>query len=390
MKTKRMLAAGLAAAMLLVTACGQDSDETDDAAADDTTTEDSEATDDTDEADEADETDEGDEGEVEESTGDAPAPFDRDDLKIAIVQNSGQGDYFQQYLNGTRQQAEALGMELDVYDAQGDNATQAVQLDQAIGSGVDGIIVRHGFPDTLCPGVNEAIEQGIPVIIYDVEIQQCAPDAVQTQQSDVEMASLVLDKMVEDVGSDVQVGYVNVLGIAPLDRRHEVWEEYKAEHGWEELFFTGTYTNSTATDTAAMVDSALKSNPDVEAIYAPYDELTKGTLSALEQNPGLENVLVYGADISTADIELMVAEGSPWIATGATDPNAIGAVVVRTLALHMAGELAEMKVEFPPILITQDFLRENDIRNMEDLRAEEPALNIADVSSAPWIPSVTF
>jgi simple sugar transport system substrate-binding protein len=281
-------------------------------------------------------------------------------------------------------------MELDVYDAQGDNATQAVQLDQAIGSGVDGIIVRHGFPDTLCPGVNEAIEQGIPVIIYDVEIQQCAPDAVQTQQSDVEMASLVLDKMVEDIGSDVLVGYVNVLGIAPLDRRHEVWEEYKAEHNWEELFFTGTYTNSTATDTAAMVDSALKSNPDVEAIYAPYDELTKGTLSALEQNPGLENVLVYGADISTADIELMVAEGSPWIATGATDPNAIGAVVVRTLALHMAGELAEMKVEFPPILITQDFLRENGIRNMEDLRAEEPALNIADVSSAPWIPAVTF
>jgi simple sugar transport system substrate-binding protein len=373
-----MLAAGLAVAMLLVTACGQDAVETDDAAAEDTSTEDTEATDDTDE------------GEVEEATSDAPAPFDRDDLRIAIVQNSGQGDYFQQYLNGTRQQAEALGMELDIYDAQGDNATQAVQLDQAIGSGVDGIIVRHGFPDTLCPGVNEAIEQGIPVIIYDVEIQQCAPDAVQTQQSDVEMASLVLDKMVEDVGSDVLVGYVNVLGIAPLDRRHEVWEEYKAEHNWEELFFTGTYTNSTATDTAAMVDSALKSNPDVEAIYAPYDELTKGTLSALEQNPGLENVLVYGADISTADIELMVAEGSPWIATGATDPNAIGAVVVRTLALHMAGELAEMKVEFPPILITQDFLRENGIRNMEDLRAEEPALNIADVSSAPWIPAVTF
>jgi simple sugar transport system substrate-binding protein len=379
LRTKRFLATGLAAAMLLVTACSQDSGETADPAAE-TTTEETEAT----------ETEEVDEGEVEETTADAPAPFDRDDVKIAIVQNSGQGDYFQQYLNGTRQQAEALGMELDVYDAQGDNATQAVQLDQAIASGVDGIIVRHGFPDTLCPGVNEAIDQGIPVIIYDVEIQQCAPDAVQTQQSDVEMAGLVLEKMAEDIGSDVQVGYVNVLGIAPLDRRHEVWESYKAEYNWEELFFTGTYTNSTATDTAAMVDSALKSNPDVVAIYAPYDELTKGTLSALEQNPGLEDVLAYGADISTADIELMIADGSPWVATGATDPNAIGAVVVRTLALHMAGELDEMKVEFPPILITQDFLRENDIRNMEDLRAKEPALNIADVSSAPWIPSVTF
>ena len=321
----------------------------------------------------------------------APAPFDGDGVNIAIVQQSGQGDYFQQYLNGTRQQVEALGGELAVFDAQGDNATQASQLDQAIASAPDGIIVRHGFPDTLCPGVNKAIEQGIPVIIYDVEIQQCAPDAIQTQQSDVEMATLVLNQMVEDIGTDQNVGYVNIAGIAPLDRRDGVWQEFKADNNWTELFKTGTYTNSTATDTAPMVSNALKANPDVAAIYAPYDELTKGTLSALEQNPDLEGkVLVYGADISTADIELMKAEGSPWVATGATDPNAIGAAVVRTLALHMADELEVTKVEFPPILITADFLRENDVNNMEDLRAAEPSLNIADVSSADWIPSVTF
>ncbi|WP_109471960.1 substrate-binding domain-containing protein [Ornithinimicrobium cavernae] len=331
-----------------------------------------------------------DEGETTSASAEAPAPFD-EAVNIAIVQNSGQGDYFQQYLNGTRQQVEALGGELAVFDAQGDNATQASQLDQAIAASPDGIIVRHGFPDTLCPGVNKAIEQGIPVIIYDVEIQECAPEAIQTQQSDVEMASLVLDQMVEDIGSDQNVGYVNVAGIAPLDRRDAVWQDYKAENNWTELFKTGTYTNSSATDTAPMVSNALKANPDVAAIYAPYDELTKGTLSALEQNPDLEGkVKVYGADISTADIELMKAEGSPWVATGATDPNAIGAAVVRTLALHMAGELQETKVEFPPILITADFLRENDVNNMEDLRAAEPALNIADVSSADWIPSVTF
>lgn len=328
---------------------------------------------------------------VSAATADAPAPFNEAGVKIAIVQQSGQGDYFQQYLNGTKQQAAALGVELSVFDAQGDNATQATQLDQAISSGVDGIIVRHGFPDTLCPGVNEAIAQGIAVIIYDVEIQQCAPDAVQTQQSDAEMASLVLDKMIEDIGPGQNVGYVNVAGIAPLDRRDTVWREYLKTNDWTQLFYTGTFTNSTATDTAPMVSNALKSNPAVVAVYAPYDELTKGTLSALEQNPDLKGkVLVYGADISAADIELMTADGSPWVATGATDPNAIGAVVLRTLALHMAGELDAMKVEFPPILVTQDFLREKGIRNMDDLRAAEPALNISDVSSADWIPVVTF
>lgn len=377
MRNSKVLLAGLLGASLIMSACSQGSNEspTDSAEADGGTTQGSNA----------------DQGETTEAAAEAPAPFDGDGVQIAIVQQSGQGDYFQQYLNGTRQQVEALGGELSVFDAQGDNATQASQLDQAIASSPDGIIVRHGFPDTLCPGVNKAIEAGIPVIIYDVEIQQCAPDAIQTQQSDAVMASLVLEQMASDVGQDVNVGYVNVAGIAPLDRRDKVWQEFKAENNWTEKFKTGTYTNSTATDTAPMVSNALRANTDVVAIYAPYDELTKGTLSALEQNPELEGkVKVYGADISTADIELMKAEGSPWVATGATDPNAIGAAVVRTLALHMADQLDETLVEFPPILITADFLRENDVNNMEDLRAAEPALNIADVSSADWIPSVTF
>lgn len=328
---------------------------------------------------------------VDSATEPMPAPFDEGQVHVAIVQNTGQGDYFQQYLNGTRKQAEALNMKLDVYDAQGDNANQASQLDQAIASGAKGIIVRHGFADTLCPGVNKAIDQGVKVVIYDVEIQKCAPRAVQTQQSDAVMAQLVLDQMIKDVGKDLKVGYVNVAGVAPLDRRDVVWQEYKAANGWDEAFKTGKYTASSATDSAPMVDNALKANPDVTAIYAPYDELTKATLSAIEQNPQLKGkVSVYGADISTADIALMVAEGSPWKATGATDPNAIGAAVTRTLALDLAGQLDEKSIDFPPILVTAETLRSKNIKNMDELRENEPALNISDESSAPWIPVVAF
>lgn len=330
-------------------------------------------------------------GSVDAATADAPAPFNGGGVKMAIVQQSGQGDYFQQYLNGTKQQAAALDVKLDVYDAQGDNAKQATMLDQAIASGVQGIVVRHGNADTLCPGVNDAIDKGIFVVIYDVEIQACAPRAVQTQQSDAEMAGLVLTQMQTDVGRDVQVGYVNVLGVAPLDRRDKVWNEYVSKDAWNQKFMTGAFTNSSATDTAPMVAAAVQANPGIQAIYAPYDEFTKGTLSGLDQVPGTENVKVYGADISNADIELMKAPGSRWIATGATDPNAIGAAVTRTLFLFMAGELAEGDtVEFPPILVTQQMLRDKDINNMSDLRAAEPALNISGVSSADWIPSVTF
>ncbi len=332
----------------------------------------------------------GETGTTEATTAAAPAPFDAGPVKIAIVQNSGAGDYFQQWTNGAMQQAEAVGFDVQLYDAQADNAKQATDMETAIGSGVVGIIVDHGQTDTMCPLINDALDAGIFVVIYDIAIADCAPRAVQTQQSDASLADLVLGQMLEDIGTDQTVGYVNVLGIAPLDRRHVIWEEYVADNNWTQQFFVGEFTNAVATDNAQLVDAALKANPDVTAIFAPYDELTKGTVSAILEN-GLEaQISAYGIDISNADIEVMTADGSPWMATATTDPNAIGAAVVRVMALEVAGQNPDRSVDFPGVLVTQDFLVSNEIKNMVDLRAELPELNLTDIKSAEWIPAVSF
>lgn len=319
-----------------------------------------------------------------------PAPFSEGTVKIAVVQNSGAGDYFQQWTNGAKQQADAIGIEYTWYDAQADNAKQASDMETAIGSGVDGIVVDHGQTDTMCPLINDALEAGIKVVIYDIAIAECAPEAVQTQQSDASLADLSLGQMVKDIGTDQAVGYVNVLGIAPLDRRHVVWEQYKTDNAWDEIFFVGEFTNAVATDNAQLVDAALKANPDIRAIFAPYDELTKGTVSAINDNGMAADVWAYGIDISNADIEVMTAEGSPWKATATTDPNAIGAAVMRTMALELAGQQDSRSVDFPGVLVTQQFLLDNGIANMEALRAAMPELNLSEVQAAEWIPAVTF
>jgi len=320
----------------------------------------------------------------------APAPFSEGPVKVAIVQNSGAGDYFQQWTNGAVQQGDAVGMELQLYDAQADNAKQATDMETAIGTDVVGIIVDHGQTDTMCPLINDALDAGKFVVIYDIAIAECAPQAVQTQQSDASLADLVLGQMYEDIGGDELVGYVNVLGIAPLDRRHVIWEEYVADSPWKQEFFVGEFTNSVATDNAQLVDAALKANPDVAAIFAPYDEFTKGTVSAIEENNMQDKVSAYGIDISNADIEVMTAEGSPWKATATTDPNAIGAAVVRVMALEIAGQNADRSVDFPGVLVTQDFLVDNEIKNMVDLRSAMPELNLTEIKSADWIPVINF
>lgn len=366
-KNGLVIAAALSAS-LVFTACSQDTSESDAAPAET-----------------AAET-----AETQEATSDKPAPFDAGPVKIALVQNSGAGDYFQQWTNGAKQQAAAIGFEMEIYDAQADNAKQATDMETAIGSGVSAIIVDHGQADTMCPLINQATDAGIPVVVYDIEITECAPNAVETAQSDFNLAELVLTQMAADLGTEIPVGYVNVLGIAPLDRRNVVWEEFVKENMWDQKFFVGKFTNAVATDNAQLVDAALKANPDIVGIFAPYDELTKGAVSAIEQNNLQSSVAAYGIDISNADIEVMTKEGSPWKATATTDPNAIGAAVVRAMALELAGELGSKEVVFPGVLVTQQFLLDNGITNMDELRAAMPELNLTNEVSASWIPSIAF
>ncbi|MEV0906498.1 hypothetical protein [Streptomyces hokutonensis] len=92
-----------------------------------------------------------------------------------------------------------------------------------------------------------------------------------------------------------------------------------------------------------------------------------------------------GAGDEEADL---TAANSPWVATADTDPSAVGAAVVRTAALELAGQLGKTSVDFPAVAITQDFLRKNKIENMDQLRAALPALNLSKVSTADWIPNV--
>ena len=305
-----------------------------------------------------------------------PAPFDAGPVKIAMVRQSGAGDYFQQWGGGSQKQADALGFQMQVYDAQADNATQATQMQTAIDSGVAGIIVDHGLADTMNPLIKQALDKNIPVVVYDVETTD--PRVIHTTQSDADMATKVLTVMTNDLGPSAQVGYVNALGIAPLDRRNVVWEQFVKQNTWLQKFFVGKYTNATATDNAVLVDAALKANPDVKGIFAPYDELTKGTLVAVKNNGLSDKIKVYGIDISNADLELMTAPGSPWVATAATDPAGVGAAVVRAMGLTLAKQLQGTDFKFPAALITQKYLADNGITNMDQLRVAMPELAEAE------------
>ena len=155
---------------------------------------------------------------------DLPAPLNSGDVKVALVRQLSQGDFFQAYLSGVEKMSAALNINLQVFDAKGDPSLQADLMEQAINTKPDGIILQHGLTENMAPLAQKALDMGIKVVAFDVNVNN--PNIPQIEQSDQLLAQLALEQAIEDNGESFNAGYVYVAGFAPLDRRDEKWREY--------------------------------------------------------------------------------------------------------------------------------------------------------------------
>ncbi|MBZ5788718.1 substrate-binding domain-containing protein [Burkholderia contaminans] len=316
----------------------------------------------------------------------APAPFDKGGVKVALVNYLSTGDFFQAYEAGAQKQARALGIDLRIYEGRQDAAEQREQIQQAISVGVSAIIVNHGLPESLKDVVQRALDKGIKVVAFDVDLGN--PKVPQIEQSDRDLANLLLEQAVKDNGDAFSAGYVYVAGFAPLDRRDAAWRDFKRAHPKvREQARWGTVDNPIAQSVANQAAAAYRAHPDIRVVFAPYDEFARGAKLAADEAKLASKLRIYSADISTADIEAIRAPGSAWVATAATNPAVVGAVSVRAAALLVAGQDPGRRIAVKPALITRDDLVKNDIHTIAELSAKFPAFRASEAVTAPWIPA---
>ena len=316
----------------------------------------------------------------------APAPFDKGGVRIAVVSFLGSGDWLQAFEGGVKQQGEALGVELTISQARNDHDTQRTLIEQAINLGVDGIIINNGRPETLQDVAQRALDAGIKVVAYDVDLDN--PAIPQIEQSDADMARLVLEHAVEKEGDGFTGGAVYVAGFAPLDRRYAVWKELVEKHKLTEKAVWGVVNDTVPASVADQTKAVLTANPDIKVIFTPWDEFAKGAKLAIDELGVADKTKIYGIDISTPDIELMREEGSAWVATAATNAAVVGQVSVRAVSLDIAGQFPGRSVLLKPTLVTRDDLINNDIKTIEDLQVKFPAFLESDAATASWIPAI--
>lgn len=317
----------------------------------------------------------------------APAPFDKGEVDIAVVSFLGGGDWLQAFEAGVKRQADVLHVNLTISQARNDNDTQRSLIEQAINLGVDGIIINNGRPEVLKDVAQKALDAGIKVVAYDVNLDN--PQIPQIEQSDKDMARLVLEQAVKDKGDGFIGGAVYVAGFAPLDRRYAVWKDFVAKHNLTEKATWGVVNDTVPASVADQTKAVLTANPDISVIFTPWDEFAKGVKLAIDELGVASKVKIYGVDISTADIQLMNEPDSAWQATAATNAAVVGEVSVRAVSLAIAGQFPGTSVLLQPTLVTRDDLAKGEIKTIEDLQEKFPAFRKSDAATAEWIPSAT-
>lgn len=296
---------------------------------------------------------------------------DGEKTKIMVIRKIGGDDHTAQFFAGAKQEGEALGFQVDTFTANGDSAKFNDAIAQAIQQNYDGLIISHGDDAAVVDQVKEAREKGIDVVAFDSNTDLLDVEGVTlTAQDDHALATLALDKLVEEQDGEAKIAYLWVDGFPPMERRNEIYTQTLEENpGIEEIERFGVASENTSVDTQDAVAAMLNKHPkgSIDAIFATWDAFATGAVRAIEE-AGRDEIAIYGIDVSNADLQLMREEGSSWKYTAAVDPKLIGAIDLRILAKKLAGEETPQTFDLEASLISQeDLLAADEEVNMENL-----------------------
>ncbi|KHF35310.1 hypothetical protein CM49_02359 [Paenibacillus sp. P1XP2] len=112
--------------------------------------------------------------------------------RVALIMEFNTGTFSQQYVQGVTEEVEKFGGKLTKFVAGNDKAKMASLLDSAITQRFDLILTDHG-DQLLQPGVQKAVSQKIPVVVFDADVHVAG--ATTLSQDDRKMAELTLEQM---------------------------------------------------------------------------------------------------------------------------------------------------------------------------------------------------
>jgi len=237
---------------------------------------------------------------------------------------------------------------------------------------VDGIVLAPNQKGGLVDPVNEAITEGIPVVIFDSGLDP-GPEIVSHVSTDnFKGGQMAADRMAEAIDVQGNVILLRYLaGSESTERREEGFLERIAEYPDIEVVSSDQYAGDNATSAKEKVDQLLQIHgDDLAGIFAVCEPNANGTLEAL-RNAGL-----------TGEVKLVAFDPSDALIEGLKDGSVAGIILqdpiemgyrsVMTLVGSIRGESAEPFISTGEYVATPENMDDEPIRQLLRPELMEP------------------
>lgn len=268
--------------------------------------------------------------------------------KIGLSLSTLNNPFFVQIKEGAQEEADRLGADLTVTDAQNDASQQANQLQNFTSSGVGAIVVNPVDSDAAGPAVRGANKADIPVVGVDRGVNK-ADTAALVASDNVEGGRLGAEALAEKLGGK---GTIVILQgqagtSASRERGAGFAEGLKAHPGIKVV--AKQPADFDRTKGLDVMTNLLQAHPDIDGVFAENDEMALGAIKALGSKAG-KSVAVIGFD-GTPDGLKAVADGTLY-ASVAQQPSELGRIAVRNALDAAGGEKLDETVMVPVKVVT--------------------------------------
>lgn len=220
-------------------------------------------------------------------------------------------------------------------DSNGSGEAIAANIQDASARGVDAIIVTMADLRASSAAISEAASVGIPIFSVDSGYVEGA--VVDVTTNNWAMSASVSPYLLDQMGAEGNIIFLRMASHHGTRKRSDVMEDVLAEYGdidvlaEHEIDISAFFEDTTN----AMQDFVTRFGPDIDAVWAPWDEPAQAAINVMTA-AGLSDVMVIGidghpqavAEVCRPDSMMIATVSQPFETMGSQVGEWIDAIVV--------------------------------------------------------------
>ena len=235
------------------------------------------------------------------------------ELKLAMNVYSRTLPYFQDMIRGVQDVASEDGKAaVDVTYGDTNPQLQYDQLENALSTSPNGLLIVPVNPSALIPVIQQAAGNGVPVVTMANDIDEAGHEAqlAHVGQEYVDLGRQKAQYVVDALGGQGTVGYVHgIRGLTFSELQSQGAKEVFAQNPGITLI-DGPYAGQFSSDAGlTATENVLTANPDIDALYFDNDDIALGGILAVQQRGRpMDDIIIIGTDGGAPALEAVGAK----------------------------------------------------------------------------------